>query len=143
MATILVVDDDANTRVFLSTVLGYQLGHELVFAKDGQAGIETYRRTDPDLVITDLVMPGSNGLHLIERLKEAYPTSKIIAVSGKGPEQLERAQAVGAVAALTKPIQRDELVAAVGRALAREASDPGKRTTGWRAPTGSSGGTTS
>ena len=69
VATILVVDDDQETRILLSSVLGDGLGHTLVFAKDGEAGIRIFRRTDPDLVITDLVMPRLHGVLMIEHLK--------------------------------------------------------------------------
>ena len=80
---------------------------------------------DPDLVITDLVMPQLSGIPMIEHLKAVYPTSKIIAISGKAPEQLEDAEAAGAVAALEKPFRRAALVAVVEQALAiREPWDP-------------------
>lgn len=120
MARILIVDDDSQARVLLNAVLGQQLGHDLVFAPDGEAAIESYRKVQPDLVITDLVMPQLNGILLIEHLKVMYPAVRIIAVSGKAGEQLERAEMAGAVAALHKPIRRDELLAAIERAL----SDP-------------------
>ena len=90
----------------------------MVFAKDGEAGIDVFRRTHPELVITDLVMPRLDGIRLIDHLKEVYPTSTIIAMSGKAQDLLKRAEALGAEVALTKPLQRDELVAAVERALA-------------------------
>ena len=106
VATILVVDDDPETRVLLNSVLGDELGHTLVFAKDGEAGIDVFRRTHPELVITDLVMPRLDGIRLIDHLKEVYPTSTIIAMSGKAQDLLKRAEALGAEVALTKPLQR-------------------------------------
>ena len=121
MATILIVDDETNTRVLLNSILENELGHELFFSPDGAAAIEMYPLIYPDLVITDLVMPRLNGVRLIEHLKAVYPDSKIMAMSGRAPEQLERAEAAGAMATLTMPIQRNELLAAVERALA----DPG------------------
>ena len=125
LATILVVDDEPQARLLLASVLQDELGHEVVFAPDGEAAAETYGQIDPDLVITDLVMPQLSGIPMIEHLRAAYPTSKIIAISGKAREQLEDAEAAGAVAALEKPFRRGELVAAVERALAiREPWDP-------------------
>ena len=108
--------------MLLASVLHDELGHEVIFESDGEAAVETYGRVDPDLVITDLVMPQ---LPMIEHLKAVYPTSRIIAISGKAPEQLEDAEAAGAVAALEKPFRRDALVYVVEQALAiREPWDP-------------------
>lgn len=117
MATILIVDDDPGTRVLMNAILGETMGHELLFAPDGESGIERFRAADPDLIITDLVMPALHGIRLIEHLKEVYPDPKIIAISGKAKEQLERAEEAGALASITKPIQKDELVSAVEQAL--------------------------
>jgi len=118
VATILVVDDDPETRVLLNSVLGDHLGYMLVFAKDGEAAIEVFRRTDPDLVITDLSMPRLDGFRLIGHLKEAYPAASIIALSGGSKRLLKRAETLGAEVALAKPIHPDDLVAAVEQALA-------------------------
>ena len=64
-------------------------------------------------------MPKLDGVLLIEHLHALYPGAKIIAISGSVPGRLDRAEGAGAVASLEKPIQRDELVEAVERALAR------------------------
>lgn len=118
MATILVVDDDARTRELLHSILEGQLGHEVLFAADSEAAPDTYAQTNPDVVITDLVMPHLHGVLLIERLMTLDPACKVIAISGKAPEQLSRAEDAGALATLQKPIQRDDLVSAVKHALA-------------------------
>ncbi len=118
MAKILVVDDDAETRVLLNALLG-ALGHDIVFAPDGESAIGRFERTDPDLVITDLVMPNLHGVELIEHLRAVYPGSRIIAISGLAPDQLQDAREAGAVAALPKPIDGDALLEAVDRALSK------------------------
>jgi len=116
-STILVIDDDTYVLVFLRTVLGYQLRHEILTASDGVAGIWTYEQTRPDLVIVDLMMPYLGGVHVIEHLTAHYPDVKIIAMSGKAPDQLGEAEGHGAMASLRKPLDRDDLVAAVERGL--------------------------
>ncbi len=63
-------------------------------------------------------MPNVDGLELIEGLLGLYPEAAIIAVSGKWPELLARAEAMGAVASFEKPIDRDELLEAVANAVA-------------------------
>jgi len=118
LAKILVVDDDPETRLLLDSILGDANGHEIVFATDGDKGISTFDKDQPDLVITDLVMPHLHGVLMIEHLTAVYPSTKIIAISGKAPEQLERAESAGAVASLQKPIDRDALVEVVEWALA-------------------------
>jgi CheY-like chemotaxis protein len=120
----LVVDDDLQVRVLLNALLRNDLGHEVVFAPHGEAALEAYRNAKPDVVITDLVMPYIHGIQLIQLLKSKTPDCKIIAMSGKAPEQLEWAEAVGALATLTKPIQREELVQAVEKALGQGRSSP-------------------
>lgn len=118
MAMILVVEDEQDTRVLLNEILSKELGHDVVFATDGASGLDRYRETLPDLVITDLVMPGLHGIPMIEHLREVHPDSRIIAISGRAPEQLDRARAAGARATLVKPIQRGELITAIEEALA-------------------------
>ena len=123
MATILLVDDDPNTRVVLNTVLGNtvlgdELGHSVVFAPDGEAAILRYNRVRPELVITDLVMPNVYGLSLIREVKSMGAPARIIAISGKVPEGLERAKEAGVGVARPKPLEREALVSAVDAALA-------------------------
>lgn len=118
MATILVVDDDATTRLVLNRILGDREGHEIRFAPDGEAAIERLAREEPDLIITDLVMPKLNGVLLVKHIREEHRRIPVIAISGKAPEHLERAKEAGALEALIKPLDPALLVAAVDRALA-------------------------
>lgn len=95
MATILIVDDETNTRVLLNSILENELGHELFFAPDGAAAIEMYPRIDPDLVITDLVMSRLNGVRLIEHVRRSIPTRRSsqcqagLQNNSRGPRPLE------------------------------------------------------
>ena len=118
VATVLVIDDDPESRILVNVILGDRHGYRVVFAADGERGLGTYRSSQPDLVVTDLVMPGLDGVVLIEHLRAIYPDSKIIAISGKGQDQLDLATEAGATSALAKPIQADELIDAVEKALA-------------------------
>ncbi len=119
MAKILVVDDDEQPRILVHALL-VELGHTVLFAPDGEAALTLYDQAQPDLVITDLVMPALNGVLLIEHLVALDPEARIIAISGKGTEQLLRAQQAGAAAVLRKPICRDQLVTKVEQVLAME-----------------------
>ena len=90
--------------------------------------LTVYEQIHPDLVITDLVMPEMHGVLLIEQLKAAHPACKVIAISGKAPEHLQRAIQAGALATLEKPMERRALVEAVERALAPDRFESGPGT---------------
>ena len=82
VARILVVDDDKAVRLLLRAVLERQ-GHSVVEAENGAEGLQCYRAAPTDLVITDIQMPVMDGLQMITELRGAFPTAKIIAISGE------------------------------------------------------------
>ena len=116
MARILIVDDDEMDRVLLSHVLG-EAGHQLRFAPDGLVALETFLREPADLVVTDIAMPELNGMQLIRALQEDDPWVRIVVLSGSGATNLERAKELGALAVLEKPLNPQELLDAVNKAL--------------------------
>ena len=120
VARILIVDDDESDRIVLSTILE-RAGHETFLAKDGSEAASVYGATEIEVVITDLQMPGVHGLELITVLRELSSRPAIIAISGTGSAQLDMAQAVGADATLSKPVDPDELLNAVTKAVTGEA----------------------
>ncbi len=120
MARILIVDDDAADRIVLGTILE-RAGHETFFAEDGEDALSEYGGHAIDIVVTDLQMPKVHGLELITVLRDLSPRPAIIAISGTGSDQLDMAQAVGADATLTKPVDPAELLNAVRRAITGEA----------------------
>jgi two-component system cell cycle sensor histidine kinase/response regulator CckA len=73
MATILVVDDRPGNRDLLRTILGYQ-GHTIIEAGDGAEGLEKIREQTPDLIVTDLLMPGMDGSEFVRELRSMPPT---------------------------------------------------------------------
>ena len=120
MARILIVDDDEADRIVLSTILE-RAGHETFLVEDGRTALSTFGATQIEVVITDLQMPEMHGLELITVLREASPRPAIIALSGTGRDQLDMAQAVGADETLMKPVDHDELLGAISRAVGGEA----------------------
>ncbi len=82
VARILVVDDDNAIRRLLRVVLERR-GHSVVEAANGAEGLRCYRAAPTDLVITDIQMPVMDGLQMIKELRGAFPTAKIIAMSGE------------------------------------------------------------
>lgn len=116
MAHILIVDDEEMDRLLGRAILE-DSGHQLLFAPDGELALQAYRKNDIDLVITDLAMPNMNGLLLIEQIMAEDSRAQIIAVSGVSPEQLHRAETLGASRTLQKPYEPGELLQAVTETL--------------------------
>lgn len=124
MARILIIDDDDQLRHMLCQALE-QAGYETVEARDGEEGLEHYRATPTDLIITDILMPGREGLETIMELRRADPGIKIIAISGGGQTGnmtfLEVARYLGAQRAFQKPFELRELLNAVREVLESQA----------------------
>lgn len=119
MADILIIDDDPQMRRFLIRVLE-GAGHTVHEANNGGEGLALFRRVHPLLVITDLVMPDTEGLETIRELRGEAPTTPIVAISGGSlPVYLRAATAFGATAALAKPFVADELLSTVTDLLNR------------------------
>jgi len=117
MAEILIIDDEPAIRDLLVRVR-HKAGHTGYEAGDGDEGIELFRQVHPALVITDIVMPGMEGIEVIRRLRQADPTVPILAISGSGASiYLRAATTLGATAALAKPFEIAELLSLVGRLL--------------------------
>ncbi len=120
MAIILIVDDEASILMALRKILE-KFGHEVVDAKDGTEALEKYRDATPDVVITDLYMPGVDGMETIIRLMAESPDAKIIAMSGGGWQTkgvlLDNMSELGVAATLAKPFTVSEVVGVVAKVL--------------------------
>jgi CheY-like chemotaxis protein len=117
MARILVIEDNADIRTLFKRRLEMS-GHEVVEAADGDAGINLYRMDPTDIIITDIVMPGKEGIETIMELRQDYPDAKIIAVSGGGEAVtsstcMRLAKHLGAQLTFTKPIDWRQLSEAI------------------------------
>lgn len=116
MASILVVDDDAAFRAAVSRALT-GAGHRVDEAADGRQALKVVRAAQPDVVVTDIIMPDSDGIELIAALKKAHAGVRVLAISGRGNmgplDLLKMASVVGADATLAKPLSGDELLEAV------------------------------
>src|SRR5713226_2940794 len=117
MTRILVIDDDPDMRALLEQTLK-SAGHEVALAADGREGMEQYRASPADVVITDLYMPNRHGMDTIIELRQSFSEVAIIAMSGSAAAEimLPAAQELGAVEFLQKPFVADELLKAVERA---------------------------
>lgn len=120
MARVLVIDDDEEHRTLVRHMLA-GAGHDVEEAIDGEDGLRRFGKRRPDLVLTDINMPGLDGHDVISALKVLHDDVPIIAISGGGAlekdELLLEASRLGAVEVIMKPFEFRQLLGAVDRAL--------------------------
>jgi CheY-like chemotaxis protein len=117
--TILIVDDNADTRLVLSARLKANHYHT-VFAADALQAISVALKERPDAILLDLGLPGGNGLMVLQRLKANTSLSciPVIIVTAEDPLVAEAGTIeAGAVAFLQKPVDQDKLMTAVQQAV--------------------------
>lgn len=126
MGSILVIEDTVDVRILFRAILESD-GHQVREAAHGEEGLHAFRQCSAELVVTDLYMPGGDGIELIVRLRREWPTVKILAVSGwMGMDGLlHAAKLLGADCALAKPVGVEELRGAVRALLSRTPNDLG------------------
>ena len=122
MARLLVIDDDPTIRALVAGLLE-ELGHSVVEAIDGRAGLALFAKQGFDLVVTDIVMPEQEGIETIGAIRRLSRAVPILAISGSATvgssgDYLRAAAALGASATLQKPIVPDAFVATIERLLA-------------------------
>lgn len=125
MSRILVIDDDMSLCELLTDYLG-RLGHEVVSAPDGQAGLVVLRETEPDIVILDVTMPGLNGWQTLARIR-AESAASVIMLTARGEEsEVLRGFAGGADDYVTKPFSFAQLGARIKAVLDRTSPERGE-----------------
>jgi two-component system, cell cycle response regulator CpdR len=118
MAHILLVEDDESLRKFLALALT-RAGHEVVDFGDGQSAWELLKDATFDLLLTDIVMPGMDGIELAKRAAEKDLTMKIMFITGFAAVALHPASnAPKQAKVLSKPFHLREIVAEVERMMA-------------------------
>jgi anti-anti-sigma factor len=119
MDKILVIDDEKPTlMMFRLTLVAY--GFEVLTAENGQEGLEIFTRERPSIVLTDIKMPGMNGIEVLKRIKELDPSVEVIVITGHGDMDLAiQALNLDATDFINKPIQRGLLEQAITRAQER------------------------
>ncbi len=114
---ILIVDDEANAREALAELLADE-GYETATASDGQKALPLLSSFAPQVVLTDLKMPGMDGVALLGRVKAQRPSAACIVMTAFGSiDTAVAAIKAGAENYLTKPLDMDAVSALVGRAM--------------------------
>ena len=119
MARVLVVEDEAAVRTFVARALAHT-GHEVETANDGLAGLARLNAEPFDLMITDIVMPGLDGIELALKVAKEQPDMAILLMSGYAMER-QRAHNLDALIhqVIAKPFSLQQICAAADDALAR------------------------
>ena len=114
---LLIVEDESMVRDVLREKF-LQDGFTILEAEDGKSGLRTLRTEEVDLVITDIVMPETDGIELLVAIRENWPKLPVIVFSAPTNQlYLEVARRLGADAVLEKPLNLERLSAQVRRLL--------------------------
>jgi len=116
VAHILLIDDDDDLRLAITTMLETE-GYQVNQATNGAEGIQKFLDQPADLIITDIIMPGQDGIATLLEMRADHPNLPIIVISGEAAEYLDLAKQFGATAVLPKPFRRAALLEAVAKAL--------------------------
>ena len=120
MALIMIVDDDPHIQLALRQIVE-SAGHRVIEAGNGQDAVDLFGEFHPDLVITDVFMPYTDGIEMIRAIRRITPGARIIAISGgyvgSGWNYLDSVVVLGANLALQKPFTCSQLLSAVDRLL--------------------------
>jgi DNA-binding NtrC family response regulator len=115
--TILVAEDEAGARQSLVELLREE-GYEVRAAPDGAAALGALEEVEVDLVLTDLQMPGADGVEVLRRVREARPQTMVMLMTAYASvETVVAALRLGAQDYLLKPLLLDDVLNKVGRAL--------------------------
>lgn len=121
---VVLVDDSISVRKFVGRMLE-KAGYRVKLAADGLEALEIVTQARCDLIVTDLEMPRTNGYELLSHLRQDAQTRSIpvmVVTSRAGAKHRDRAMKEGAMAFLTKPVQEDQFIAAVGKLIGAPAS---------------------
>lgn len=118
-ASILIVEDDISYRRALAKIFA-KAGYAVTVAPNAQRALQLLGEQSVDLVLTDLQMPGKNGLDLVRALRNRRPVPKVIIMTAYGTrDSYLEAKALGVSGFLLKPLSRDYLLGVVQNVLDR------------------------
>src|SRR5947199_6857521 len=116
-ANILIVDDEANTLASLARAFRLA-GHEATVCDNAAKALELAKSENFDLIFSDVVMPGKDGLALLDELRREHVSTPVVMMSGQAQiEMAVRATKLGAIDFLEKPISTDKLLLTVENTL--------------------------
>jgi CheY-like chemotaxis protein len=119
LVKILVIDDSSFQRKIISGILT-ENGHQVIQAVNGKDGIEQVEKEEPDLIITDLLMPEYDGHWVIDQLNARKSTIPVIIITSDIQKTTEkRCREHGVVAFLNKPVDKNQVISSIENVLKR------------------------
>ncbi|MEH6345570.1 MAG: response regulator [Bermanella sp.] len=125
MNNILLIDDDRQLNTLLSLKLKGQ-GYHVQSAYDGEEAFDLYEKCIPDLIITDILMPGVDGLEFLLKIRDKHPDAhfKTLAMSGGGKisskDYLNWMESLGAEGVMAKPFKLELFIEKVNQLLGHQ-----------------------
>lgn len=118
MTRAIVVDDDIDTVEVFSEFLALRDIDVVATANNGLEGVKRYAEKQPDIVFSDIWMPDYDGFYLLQTLKENYPDSKIIMITGDiTKETTEKLKKFNADSVLFKPFKIEDVMGSISKVL--------------------------
>lgn len=119
MAKLLIVDDELDVREFAANFFRKRK-IQVSTAASGQEALDKIDEEHPQLVLLDIMMPGIDGIQVLERIRQKNKDLKVIMVTGKKPEEdasFDRCRTLGALGYIHKPLELEELESVVLKEL--------------------------
>jgi CheY-like chemotaxis protein len=115
---ILIIEDNREAREGMKSLLALE-GFDTVAIKDGQEGLKMVRTERPDLIITDITMPGLDGIEMIKMLRKQpeFIAIPVIVLTAHGESKVSDAIRAGATRAVTKPVDVREFLSSIKQLL--------------------------
>ncbi|MGE0453660.1 MAG: sigma-54-dependent transcriptional regulator [Vicinamibacteria bacterium] len=118
---IVVIDDEVNAATALEALLRDD-GYDVARAHDARSGLQLIEKSEPDVVLTDVRMPGMDGVELLARIKETRPETMVVLMTAYGTVKTAvKAMKLGAEDFLSKPIDMEELEVVLQKTLEKKA----------------------
>ncbi|OGU07330.1 MAG: hypothetical protein A2075_13765 [Geobacteraceae bacterium GWC2_58_44] len=116
--SVLYAEDDSDTREMVTKILRSN-GFKCIVAKNGQEGLELYRRHCPDIVLSDILMPAMSGLEMARAIRTDFPEAQFIFMTALGESRfILQAIDIGVAQYVVKPVDLDKLLTAVSHCVA-------------------------
>lgn len=117
---VLVIDDEKGLRDMLSYALGRE-GYEVLVAENGEVGVEKVKQEEVNVVVTDIKMPGMDGVAVLKKIKQMNENVEVIVATGYGSmETAIESLRNGAYDYINKPFNIDELISLISKAIERQ-----------------------
>jgi len=120
VVSLLYVEDEPDSRKMLSEIIGHHYPDVRIFvAENGDAGLESFKRNRPEIVITDINMPITDGIRMATEIKSLVPSTEIIALTAyTSTQHLLQAIEIGISHYILKPIDMEQIFRVIDKALA-------------------------